>query len=175
MSTIIVAGIIISVLVSICLVLISLNNKARKKTTTELLNHFSRMGTENNLSFSSQEILQNGMIGLDGVKRKLLVVKRIDEDNYDSLVLDLNEVKTCSKKKIYRSVNIGTGKKERFENQIDKIVLAFDFIDNRPPIHISFFDPDTTHIFAMPGLEQKAKNWETILRKLLNTDLKKIA
>ena len=84
-------------------------------------------------------------------------------------------VKGCSKKKIYRSVNVGTDKKEKFENQIDKIVLAFDFIDNRQPVHISFFDPLTNNIFAMQELEQRAKNWETILTKLLNTDMKKIA
>ena len=175
MSTIIVAAIIISVIISICLILVSINNKGRQKTTAELLTHFSKAGTENNLSFSSQEILENGIIGLDGIQRKLLVLKKIDEGKYDSLVLDLNDVKSCSKKKIYRSVNIGTEKKEKFENQIDKIVLAFDFSDNRQPIHISFFDPVMTHIFAMPELEQKAKNWETILTKLLNTDLKKIA
>ena len=175
MSTIIVAAILILVIISICLILISLNNKDRQKTTTELLTHFSKLGTENNLSFSSQEILQNCIIGLDGIQRKLLILKKNDEDKYDSLILDLNDMKSCSKKKIYRSVNIGTEKKEKFENQIDKIVLAFDFIDNRQPIQISFFDPVTNHIFAMQELEQKAKNWETILTKLLNTDIKKIA
>ena len=175
MSTIIVAAVLILVIISICLILISLNNKDRQKTTTELLTHFSKLGTENNLSFSSQEILHNSIIGLDGIQKKLLILKKNDEDKYDSLVLDLNDMKSCSKRKIYRSVNIGTEKKEKFENQIDKIALAFHFIDNREPIHISFFDPVTNHIFAMQELEQKAKNWETILTKLLNTGLKKIA
>ena len=104
-----------------------------------------------------------------------MILKKNDEDKYNSLILDLNHVKSCSKKKIYRSVNVGTGKKEKFENQIHKIVLAFDFIDNRPPIHISFFDPVTNHIFAMQELEQRANNWEIILTKLVNADLKKIA
>jgi hypothetical protein len=175
MSTIIIASILISVIISICLILVSINNRARQKATVELLTLFSNLGTENNLSFSSQEILENGIIGLDGIQRKLLTLKKIGEDKYDSLVLDLNDVKACAKKKIYRSVNIGTGKKEKFENQIDKIVLAFDFIDNRQPVHISFFDPVTNHIFAMPELEQKAKNWESILTKLINNDLEKIA
>ena len=175
MSTIIVAAVLILVIMSICLILVSLNSKDRQKTTTKLLNNFRKLGIENNLSFSSQEILQNCIIGLDGMQRKLLILEKNDEDKYDSLVLDLNDVKSCSKKKIYRSVNVGTGKKEKFENQIDKIVLAFDFIDNRQPVQISFFDPVTNHIFAMQELEQRAKNWETILTKLVNTDLKKIA
>ena len=175
MSTIIVAAVLILVIISICLILISLNNKDRQKTTTELLTHFRTLGTENNLSFSSQEILENCIIGLDGIQRKLLILKKIDKDKYDSILLDLNEVKKCSKKNIYTRVNIGTEKKEKFENQIDKIVLAFDFNDNRQPIHIPFFDPRTNQIFAMSELEQRAKNWETILTKLLSTGLKKIA
>ena len=175
MSTLIVAAILISVITGICLILISINNKHRQKTTSELLNHFSKLGTENNLSFSSQEILENCIIGLDGIQRKLLILKKIDKDEYDSILLDLNEVKKCSKKNIYTRVNIGTSKKERFENHLDKIVLDFDFIDNRQPVQILFFEPITNHVFAMLELEQKAKKWETILSQITNTGLKKIA
>ena len=175
MSTIIVAAILISVITGICLILVSINNKHRQKTASELLNHFSKLGTENKLSFSSQEILENCIIGLDGIQRKLLILKKIDKDEYDSILLDLNEVKKCSKKNIYTRVNIGTNKKERFENHLDKIVLDFDFIDNREPVQILFFEPITNHIFAMSELEQKAKKWETILSQIANTGLKKIA
>ena len=175
MSTIIVTAILISVITGICLILVSINNKHRQKTASELLNHFSKLGTENNLSFSSQEILENCIIGLDGIQRKLLILKKIDKDEYDSILLDLNEVKKCSKKNIYTRVNIGTSKKERFENHLDKIVLDFDFIDNRQPVQILFFEPITNHIFAMSELEQKAKKWETILSQIANTGLKKIA
>ena len=175
MSTIIVAAILISVITGICLILVSINNKHRQKKASELLNHFSKLGTENKLSFSSQEILENCIIGLDGIRRKLLILKKIDTDDYDPIFLDLNEVKKCSKKNIYTRVNIGTNKKERFENHLDKIVLDFDFIDNRQPVQILFFEPITNHIFAMSELEQKAKKWETILSQIANTGLKKIA
>ena len=175
MSTIIVAAILISVITGICLILVSINNKHRQKKASELLNHFSKLGTENKLSFSSQEILENCIIGLDGIQRKLLILKKIDKDENDSILLDLNEVKKCSKKNIYTRVNIGTNKKERFENHLDKIVLDFDFIDNRQPVQILFFEPITNHIFAMSELEQKAKKWETILSQIANTGLKKIA
>jgi len=175
MSTIIVAVIVISIITGICLILVSINNKQRKKTGTELLNHFSKLATENNLSFSSQEILENCIIGLDGVQRKLLILKKIDKDGYDSILLDLNEVKTCSQKKIYTRINIGTSKKEKFENHLDKIVLEFDFIDNRQPVQILFYEPITNHLFAMSELEHKAKKWETILSQIVHTGLKKIA
>ena len=175
MSAIIVAAIIISVIISISLKLVSINNKHRQKTASELLNHFSKLGTENNLSFSSQEILENCIIGLDGIQRKLLILKKIDKDDYDSILLDLDEVKKCSKKNIYTRVNIGTTKKERFENHIEKIVLDIDFKDNRQPVQILFFRPITNHVFAMSELAQKAEKWEKILSQIANTSLKKIA
>lgn len=175
MSTIIIAAMLISVIISICFILVSINHKHRQRTASELLRHFSKLGIENNLSFSSQEILENCIIGLDGIQRKLLVLKKIDTDSHDPLLLNLNEVKSCSKTKIFRSVNVATGKKEKFMTQIDKIVLAFDFKDNRQPVHVIFFEAMTNHILAMPELEQKAKNWETILSKIVNTDLRKIA
>jgi uncharacterized protein YpmB len=175
MSTIIIAVILILIIISICLILVSINNKHRQKTTTELFTRSGKLGTENNLSFSKQEILENCLIGLDEIQRKLLIVKKIDEDKYDSLLLDLNEVKSCSKEKIYKKINIGTAKKEKFENHIEKIALAVDFIDNRQPVQISFFEPMSDHLLKMAELDQKAKDWETILNKIVNTRLKKIA
>ena len=133
------------------------------------------MGTGNNLSFSSQEILENCIIGLDGIQRKLLVLKKINKDEYDSILLDLNDVKNCTKRDIYTRINIGTSKKEKFENHIDKIVLDFDFMDNRQPVQILFFENVANDIFAMSELEQKAKKWEMIVSQISNTGLKKIA
>ena len=175
MSTIIVAAILISAITGVCLVLVSINNKHRQKTASELLDHFSKLGTENTLSFSSQEILENCMIGLDGKQKKLLILNKNDNVGYVSSLVDLNEVKNCSKRNIYTRVNIGTIKKERFENHIDKIVLDIDFIDNRQPVQIVFFAPITNHVFAMSELEEKAKKWERILSQITNTSLKKIA
>src|SRR5436190_7271646 len=175
MSTVIVAILLISIIVSISLFLVSVNNRHAQKTTTALLTLFSKLGTENNLSFTSQEILENCIIGLDGIKRKLLILNKIDTNKYESILLDLNEVKNCFKRKIYRSVNIGTRKKEKFETKLDKIVLAFDFIDNRQPVHVLFFDPSNNHILTMLDLEQKANNWEAMLLRLVNTGVKKIA
>ena len=76
MSTIIVAAILISIVIFICLILISINNKHRKKAITELLARSSKFEAENNLSFSSQEILENCLIGLDEIQRKLIDSKK---------------------------------------------------------------------------------------------------
>ena len=88
MSTILVAAILVGSVVAICFLLISIHNKHKREAMNNLLKHFSQLGTENNLSFSSQEMLNNCVLGLDGINRKILVVTK--EDNfYGSFIIDL--------------------------------------------------------------------------------------
>jgi len=173
MSTIIVAVILVSVLIFICLMLVGVNNKNREKATTELRLRAKEFGTANNLSFTKQEILESCLIGLDEIQRKLFILKKIGEDKYDAVLLDLNEVKSCSKKLVYNKVNIGTAKKEKFENHMDKIALVFDFLDDRRQFQISFFEHRLDQLLKMGVLEEKAKDWETILNNIIDTRLKK--
>jgi hypothetical protein len=173
MSTVIIAVILISVIAAICVILISINNKDREKTTLKLLDHFTGIAMQSNLSFSSQEILETALIGLDGIQRKLLVITKTGADEYDSLLIDLKEVKSCNKKKLYKNVNVGGTEKIKLEKQIDKIVLDFEFADGRPSVQITFFEPLTNHILTMSELEKKAGNWEAMLSKLIHLELKK--
>ena len=76
-------------------------------------------------------------------------------DEYDSILLDLSEVKSCSKKTVYKRVNIGTREKEKFENQVDKIVLDFDFLETRQAVQILFFEPVMNHIFTTTDWNKK--------------------
>ena len=78
MSTIIVAAILISIVTFICLILISINNRHRKKAITELLARSGKFEAGNNLSFSRQEILENCFIGLDEIQRKLMILRKIE-------------------------------------------------------------------------------------------------
>src|SRR6478672_3463266 len=110
MSTVVVAVIIISFIAAIVLVLVAINNRDRKQTTLELLSRFSDRAMESNLSFSSQELLENTLMGLDGIQRKLLVIKKFRADKYEPLPIDLNEVKRCRKIQVYNSVSVGDGK-----------------------------------------------------------------
>jgi hypothetical protein len=107
MPTIIVAVILICLIAAVTLTLIAISNKDREKNTLKLLNLFSGVAMQTNLSFSSQEILDNALIGLDGIQRKLLVITKIEDDKHDSLLIDLNDVKSCNMKKLYKNVNVG--------------------------------------------------------------------
>lgn len=83
-------------------------------------------------------------------------------------MIDLKEVKRCSKKKIYKTVNMGTLKREKYEKHIDKIALEFDFTDKREPVQIPFFESAVNNLPEMFELDQKTYSWEIILTKTIN-------
>jgi hypothetical protein len=172
MSTYIVAAIIIGSVAGICLLLISIHNKHNREAMNQLLKYFSQAGTENELSFSSQEILKNSVFGLDGVQRKILVVTR-EDDFFGSFIIDLREVINCSVKKIYGTINVGDLKKARLEQYLEKIVLHFD-MNNNSSVEIVFYKHFNNHLLEAIELEQKAKHWDAILSKM-QAPLKNIA
>jgi len=129
-----------------------------------LFRHFSQLGTQNNLNFSSQELLHNCILGLDGVNRKILVVTR--EDNfYSSFIVDLDEIKKCTVIKVYGTIAAGSLKAGRIEQYLEKIALNFE-LHGKPSIEIVFYKNLDSHIYEAQELEQKAKHWETILSKM---------
>jgi hypothetical protein len=71
------------------------------------------------------------------------------------------------------AISVGDGKKENIENQLEKIVLEFEYMDGRTPTEIAFFEPLNNHILTMSELSEKAKKWEGIISKLLPGELKK--
>jgi hypothetical protein len=174
MSSIIIAGALITIIVIICLVLVSINNTHRKKLTLELVSRFNDIGIGYNLSFSNKEIFKNFIIGLDELRKKLLILRKTD-DKLHLQVIDLKEVKSCSKQKIYKTVNMGTIKKEQYEKHIDKIVLEFVYTDIRDPVQIIFYESAINNLAEMFELDQKTYSWETILTKTINKMPKAIA
>lgn len=171
MSTIIVAAIIVGSVFGISFFLISIHNKHKREAMNKLLKYFSQLGTENDLSFSSQEILKDCILGLDGVGRKILVVTREDEF-FASLIIDLNRVKNCSLKKIYGTIKAGDLKGHKLDQYLEKIVLHFEM--DKDPVEIVFYNHFDYHVYETLEMEQKARHWETILSKMLSPQ-KKIA
>jgi hypothetical protein len=172
MSSLFVAAILVGSVAAICLLLIGIHNKHKREAMSKILKHFSQLGTENNLIFSSQELLKNCVLGLDGMNRKILVVTK--EDNYyGSFIIDLNEVKNCTVKKIYGTIKVGDLKDHELEQYLEKIVLRFE-LHGKLPVEIVFYKNWDNHIYETQELEQKAKHWEAILSKM-QKPLKNIA
>lgn len=165
MSSLIIAAILLGFVAAICLLLIGIHKKNKQEAMNKLLNQFNQLATENNLRFSSQEILNHLVLGLDGINRKILVVT-VEDKNYRSFLIDMREVKNCSVKKIFGTIKAGDLKHHKLEQYLEKIVLNFELY-REPPVEILFYRNIVNHIYEMQELEQKAKHWETVLFKMI--------
>ncbi|MEO8821006.1 MAG: hypothetical protein ABI374_09210 [Ginsengibacter sp.] len=70
---------------------ISIYEKRKKE---KLCRQLSKEGANQNLIFCSQEILENKVIGFDGIHRKILVLEK-NKNKYTSSVISLDEVLHC--------------------------------------------------------------------------------
>jgi len=175
MSTIIIAAFIIGLVIIIVQVLVLFSDKQKQKKMNRFFHRFSEAGTEHCLSFSSQEILQEFVIGLDGVQRKMLVIKRAGYNRYSQQMINLDEVKNCTVKKIFLPIGQNDLTNSLEEEYIERIVLQFEYINNKPPVEILFYSKASNYFFEMPDLLHKAKDWEIVLSKMLYNRIRKTA
>lgn len=161
--------------IGISTLLVSIDKKEKRKRMNKLLNGLSESGTRHSLTFSSQEILRDCIIGLDGVHGKLCVLNYNDKEENKTVLIDLSEVKHCSVKKYYGTISGGELPAKKLETYLELIVLHFEFSNAKDPVEIPFYNHTGNHISEILGLEQKAKHWETMLSKLIHVPSKKIA
>lgn len=167
MSHIIVAGILIASITALVLLLYFIANKQKQKSMKQLSYQLSQVGSKYNLSFASQEVLKDYVFGIDGRKRKILLIHRLQDDVYQDEVIDLDEIKTCSVKKIYGSIKQGALKNKKLEQHLTKIVLHFEFSNNKPPVELCFYEHIQNSIYQIYEMEQKARHWQAILSKII--------
>lgn len=168
MSTVIVSLFIIGGVVLLIALFSFINKRSRKAKEQKLVNFFNRTGEENGLAFSSQEILRNKIIGLDGLSRKFVVVNEDDE----SRIINLDEVKKCSMQKHLETYSRADEKSSGYEMFIQNIALKFEFHSKREPELIIFYDNLLQPHAEEKLMEAKAKDWEIILSKMIIDPIK---
>jgi hypothetical protein len=166
MSTTIIALLLVSGIIVISLIFSFMSNQESKKRMHKMLFTFSELGTQYNLSFTSQEVLKQRIIGLDGLNRKLLLLAE-ENGKYDWDIIDLNEVKSCTVKMTYSRINAGDLDSKKLADYMENIALEFEFKTGRQNVSLPFYTAALNHIFEMGELEEKAKGWEAMLSKLL--------
>ena len=175
MSTLIVAGILMAFVAVCCLLFVFISNKHKNKAMSHLLNKISEVGTKHELSFSSHEILKDSIVGVDGIHRKILFVKKLNFETYEHYLIDLDEVKSCSVKKTYGSIKAGETNGKNLEQYLQNIFLHFEFNGSKPAFDISFYDHTENNIYQIKEMEFKARHWEIFLTKMLTRSKRKIA
>ena len=175
MSSLIVAAILVGITVIICFLLVWIHNKEKRKKMDKLFERFRASAVENKISFSSQELLTDSILGLDGVGRKILILNKDQNGELEDVVINLDEIKNCSVRKVYGSIRVGELKKRKLNEYLDKIVLHFEFANSKPPVEVCFYKHVDHSIYHLAELEQKARHWELVINKMLKTKSEKIA
>lgn len=173
MSTLLVAAILVGIVAAVILLLVSLDKTQKRKSMNQLLHAFHQKGSEHHLTFSSQELLKSTIIGLDGLHRKLLVLEQWEEGAFSTLLIDLKDVKSCSLKKEYGTINGGDLKAKKLEHFLRTMTLQF-VLYGKSPVEVVFYNHLDQHISEMADLENKARHWEAVLSKMI-VPLKKSA
>ena len=157
--------IILSISIIIYL-LITMHNKHIKARSNSMLSFFKTAGTAHNLSFTGQEILRDKVLGLDGLKRKLLIVEEKAEE-YDTRIIYLDDVSACKVKKTYAAINSHEYRKNRPEEYLKSIALEFEFDTGETTVMILFYKNSVNSIYEIHELEARARHWATMLSKML--------
>jgi hypothetical protein len=132
----------------------------------------NELGCRYNLSFSSQLIIGDRMIALDGVKRNLLVWD-INNNPDQAYIIDLNQVATITLKKSYRSIGPGELKNRDIGEFLERIEMHFAY-SNNTIITLTFYDCKVDDIKDLHKIERNATIWQMILSKLAGSKTDKI-
>ena len=163
MSTVIVSVILIGGIVLLITAFKMLNKRNRKKKEQELISLFNQTGEKHGLSFSSQEILHHKVIGLDGINRKFVIVN----DKEESSIISLDEIKSCVMKKNFETYQAVDKKDSGHEKFVTSIGLFFEYKNKKQPTQVLFYDNLLHPAIEEKIMETKAKDWETVLSKMI--------
>ena len=141
-----------------------LSLRSRKKKEGPFL-QLSREGAANNLIFCSQEMLQNKVIGIDGIHRKILIVEKI-KNKYNSSLISLNEVQNCKLITKYKTSEPGTTESENGK-KLFAIELEFEFRNRAKTASIMFYDSLINSQRELLLLKAKAEYWSVMLSKMI--------
>jgi hypothetical protein len=137
-----------------------------KTNNIELNSLASKIGAENNLLLTSRETMKRLALGLDEEKRKLLVVQKTAEDQYDWRIVSIDNIKDQFIKKTYRNLETADLNKGILDEYLEKVTLFIAFLNCRQPFEITFYDHNDHTVFELTHLIQIARDWHVTLSQI---------
>lgn len=156
--------VLLSVLLSLLLLLLFIRQQKRRRAA--LLATISHLGSNNDLSFSGQEVLNESVIGFDGLKKKLLVLENSDR-LHQWYTINLEEVSSCVVQKTYKVPAGPPGPYPVISGYVDRVELLFHCRNSTRPRAVAFYSAECNEAAELPALEARAHSWQRFLSKLL--------
>ena len=150
-----------------CVSLISRNAKWKKE---RIFRQLSKEGAANNLTFCSQEILQDKVMGFDGLHRKIMILEK-NKGRYHSSIISLDEVNHCqlvTPEGAFDPVNC-----KNFSSKIrsGSLELRFEFNNPQQSASISFTNGLVNSKRELALLAAKAEFWSIMFSKMLHQQM----
>ena len=137
-----------------------------KRKKENLCWRLSKEGTLHNLIFCSQEILQNKIIGVDGIHRKIMVLEK-NKKQYNQSIISLDDVENCELITTRRIQGAHSLNSVDSEKNIDAVELQLEFKNSSQPASIIFFDSSVNSLRELNILKAKARYWNIMFSKML--------
>jgi hypothetical protein len=141
-----------------------------KKRMESLLKKLSRAGAANHLAFCSQEILDNKVIGIDGIHRKIMILEKV-KGGYQSSIISLDDVHDCQLVTNSSSITRGSLKKLVEDNAAITVALQFEFNNHMQPVSIIFTNGIINSKKEFEFLKAKAQYWCAMFSKMLTPQM----
>lgn len=147
------------------LITISIQHNRKQKNIYLFMQEFKRLRASCNLTLSSQVVLDESILGLDGPQRKLLFLEKITGTRAKAKLIDLAGVTSCLLEKHYTGyASAVKGRKK--ELRLQKLSLHLE-MDDGTTEEIIFYNDAVNSLEQLTGLANKARHWEIMLGKLL--------
>jgi len=128
--------------------------------------NISRLARWARLNITNQDDVGANVIGLDITKRKLLYAKKTPGAS-SYLIIDLNNLESCSIKKEYSNINAGELKAKKLHQFLKSVFLKLVFKNGTGAVSLALFDAQKESPENLEQLEAQARKWENLVSKLL--------
>jgi hypothetical protein len=147
--------------------LISRNAKWKKE---RIFRQLSKEGAANNLTFCSQEMLQDKVMGFDGLHRKIMILEK-NKGSYHSSIISLDEVQHCELVTADGAFDPVTCKNFSRKIRSGALELKFQFTNPQQSASISFSNELINSKRELALLAAKAEYWCIMFSKMLSTQM----
>lgn len=146
-----------------------------KKKKEALVRKLCHEGAAHNLTFCSYEILENKVIGIDGIHRKIMIVEKTKKA-YHCSSISLDEVQDCRLVTQSNLMTMDHNKNIRVNaHAATTVALLFEFNNNPQPASIIFSNGLITPGRELDFLKAKAEYWCIMFSKMLNKPVEAVA
>jgi hypothetical protein len=138
--------------------------KLNKNRLDKVLGKSSELASTENFNISSQLILNNVVVGVDGIQRKLML-SRETNDFIDCEIIDMDHVKNCSVRKEFDAIGAGELQKNDLNPYVRTVTLDLELAHKL--VHVPFYIRGKQGLHDLAVCESKAKDWQQMLNKML--------